>query len=228
MSAALILYGSRARGDARVGSDIDIILAEEGDHVGRPRANSGISIHQYGKTWLVNQARIGNLFAYHVAHEGRPLLDELHFLQEMRTAACLKASYGAERRTAALIMRLLLERDWQSNAEIRRRYFWALRTMLITATADRGEPAFASRDLEVAVRIDGLTQHIDSRNDASFNECALFGCETMRRFGVRETGDLQGEALRDLLIRMGGIAADSVRIFEMKDVEKGSELAIYM
>ncbi|WP_066591807.1 nucleotidyltransferase domain-containing protein [Sphingomonas pruni] len=228
MSAALILYGSRARGDARADSDTDLILAVDGDRVGQPRATSGISVHQYGKAWLLNQAAAGDLFAYHVAYEGSPILDDLHFLAEMKAATRLKVSYETERRTAALVMRMLLERDWQDDAEIRRRYFWALRTIAITITADLGAPVFASRDVEAVVGIEGLSHHIEERNIASFRDCEFFGMATLERTDLNERSDLRGEALKDDLVRLGGIAADSVRLFEMRDVEKGGGLAIYM
>ena len=70
MTATLILYGSRARGDARPNSDVDILLAPDEGQIGKPKKFDGLSLHIYPKNWLFENARSGDLFAYHIASEG--------------------------------------------------------------------------------------------------------------------------------------------------------------
>lgn len=227
MTSSLILYGSRARGDETPTSDIDLLLAEDGDGVAIPKTMLGISLHRYSKRWLIREANLGSLFAYHVGREGVALHDEDGFLDTLLKAFKRKPDYTAERRVASLILRLLIEDDWKTNLEARRRFFWAVRTILISVTADQGEPVFASKLLELRSGMPGLASLVERRDTASFLECSVFGRSLIERFPT--VGEiLAGEPLRTLLTDMGGIARDSVRIIEEDEALELSEFAIYM
>jgi len=226
MSAVLILYGSRARGETRPGSDVDLILAEEGMSLRPSITRHGISVHLYSQDWLEAEALAGSLFCYHVAHEGISLRDEDGFLERLRQQFRKKASYRAEIETAALILRMLLEKDWGDNLAARRRYFWAIRTILISTAADQNSFLFASTALETFAEIRGLAAHIDAREAATFETCAAFGAQVSRI--IEATPDLRGLPLRDHLIALGGIGRDSVRLIEEREAVEASGLAIYL
>jgi Nucleotidyltransferase domain len=226
MGATLILYGSRARGEVHPHSDVDLILAEDGMSLRTPRSQSGISVHLYSKEWLVREAEQGSLFTYHVAHEGVALQDNDGFLLRLRQAFHQKHSYRVEIETAALVIKMLLEQDWRDNLEARRRYFWALRTVIISSAADQDFFIFASTALETYTNIEGLASHIDGREGATFEACKAFGSKALQVAG--EISALSGEPLRDHLIGLGGIARDSVRIVEEREAIETGGLAIYM
>lgn len=215
MSAALILYGSRARGEYRASSDVDLILADDGLSLGKPANVNGVSVHLYSKDWLASEAAAGSLFVYHVAYEGVFLRDDDNFRSRLTGAFCKKKSYRDEVVVAGLVLRFLLERDWQGNYEARRRYFWALRTFIISLAAERDCFIFSSIALEASVKIEGLAAHIDLRDFATFGACDEFGRK------VLELGtplpNWHGAVLREKLLGMGGIALDSVRVLEEQE-----------
>lgn len=226
MGAALILYGSRARDEARPESDIDIILAEDGMSLRPPRTGNGVSIHLYSKGWLEAEAQSGSLFAYHVAHEGIALHDEDGFLNHLQRKFRKKPSYTREIEIAALILKLILENGWNQNDDARRRYFWAIRTIVISNAADHGNFIFGSAALEMFSKILGLAAHIDAREHAAFYECAKFGQQVLSIVGAVQA--LEGAELRNRLTALGGIARDSVRIFEEREAIEAGNLSIYL
>jgi hypothetical protein len=227
VSDSFILYGSRARGDARVGSDVDLISAFDGHGIGSPVELNGVSLHRYSKGWLEQQAGEGSLFAYHVAFEGIGLLDPDSFLCRLKAAYRPKHSYRDDAKIAALVVRYFMQRDWNGNEEAKRRFFWAIRTILICASADAGTPMFSSRALERFAELDGLSSLIDRRSLVSSAEMKAMGARVLSQFQP-ELDDLYDEALVDYLIAIGGIASDSVRILGEREAIEASGLAIYM
>lgn len=226
MASALILYGSRARGEARAGSDLDLILAEDGMSLGHPRAVQGVSVHLYSKDWLEAEARAGSLFTYHVAYEGIALHDDSEFMERLRQAFRKKASYRNEIEIAALVLRILIERDWADSLHTKRRYFWALRTTIISSAADRGKFIFASSALERESGIYGLGTLIDARDHANFEDCVVFGEQVLKTAG--SLPNLNGQELRERLVSLGGIARDSVRIVEEPEAIEDQGLTAYL
>jgi predicted nucleotidyltransferase len=227
MLPTLILYGSKARGDARPDSDVDLIYALEGEDIQAATYASGVSIHRYPKLWLEKQAQRGALFAYHVAFEGVALEDPSGFLDRMRRAYKRKASYEEEIVVGTLVMKLLLAADWEANFEARRRFFWALRTVLIAAAADDGGPIFSPILLEARSRVRGVADLIDQREEADFATCRVIGEEVLARYLRPGLLGLAGEALRRNLMERGGIARDSVRVVEEGEAIAEAGLAIY-
>jgi hypothetical protein len=190
---------------------------------------NGLSLHRYSKGWLEQQAADGSLFAYHVAFEGIGLLDPDDFISQLKASFRPKKSYIEEARIAALVLRYFTQRDWTGNEEAKRRIFWAIRTVLICATADTGKPLFSSRALERYVGLNGLCSLIDRRSSASSTEINTMGRRILDKFQTLH-GDLEleGDALADYLINIGGVARDSIRILGEIEAVENSGLAIYM
>lgn len=227
MQPTLILYGSKARGDARPDSDVDLIYALNGEELQAPTYANGISVHRYPKLWLEKQAKRGALFAYHIAFEGVALEDPEGFLDRLRHTYRPKASYEEEIVVGTLVMKLLLATDWESNFEARRRFFWALRTVLIAETADDGSPIFSPALHEARSCVRGVADLIDHREEADFANCRAIGEGILARYLRPELINLDGEALRRQLMDRGGIARDSVRILEEGEAIAEAGLAIY-
>lgn len=228
MGAVLILYGSRARGEADIESDVDLIFADEGDDIGIPSVTFGVSVHRYSKGWLLKQAREGTLFVYHVAFEGIALCDRDDFLSKLQQDFKKKPSYLEERREALLILRMLLESDWQSNQEIQKRYFWAIRTILISLSADSGDPSFSSACLEKLSEIDGLAAHIRKRTVETYSNCLAMGRRIEKRFGAGIDPSLSGARLHNYLANRGGIAQDTVHLVEHHDLSNAGVSLTYL
>ncbi len=224
----LLLYGSKARGDAHGGSDVDLLLALDGEDLAAPTNTHGVSLHRYPKGWLEQSARSGTLFSYHVAFEGIALEDQGDFLGRLRSLFTTKASYQEELVLGALVMKLLLQKDWGPNFAARQRFFWALRTVLIAASTRAGPPRFAADTLERLVGVPGVAALIDTREVAPFENCQRIGLRVLATFALSALGDLSGQALRDHLMAKGGIARDSVRVLEEDEAIADIGLAIYL
>ena len=191
-----------------------------------PNVVSAVSVHCYEKQWISKQATAGNLFVYHIAYEGVSLLGNDGFLDSLKSIFRLKNTYSEERKIAALVMRLMLENDWDDNYEARRRYFWAARTLLIALSADSNGPVFSSTELEKVGGISGLADHIDRRLEAEFSECVIFGKQLLTRFDP-EAQVLSNADLKEQLRKLGGIAWDSVRIVEEREAISLSGFLMY-
>lgn len=228
MHPALILYGSKARGDARANSDVDLIFASDGEELGAPSQANGVSVHRYPKGWLERGAVAGSLFAYHVAFEGIGLEDPQDFLGQLRGLFQRKASYAEDMGIASLVLKMLIERDWTDNFDARRRFFWALRTVLIGASAEAGTPIFSAEPMERLSSIAGLAALVQERDIAAFDQCRALGTGVLERYPPAGLIDLQGQSLRDYLMEKGGIARDSVRVIEEGEAIADVGLAIYL
>ena len=224
----LILYGSKARGDTRPESDVDLILAMEGEELLPPTHAHGVSVHRYPKGWLEARARAGALFAWHVVAEGIALEDPDGFLPQLRKIFQPKTSYQDELELGALVLKMLLEKDWGANFEARRRFFWALRTVLIAAAANAGTPIFSSVPLEANSEIPGAAALIDRRDDADFAACRTIGLAILEKYLPKDLTGLEGEMLRRVLMGRGGIGRDSVRVLEESEAISDIGLAIYL
>ena len=222
MSAAVILYGSRARGSGNVNSDVDILFSDSNGNIGTPREVNGVSMHQYPQKWLLNEAESGNLFVYHVGFEGVPLFDPDKFIDVLKSAFQFKDSYVDDVHLANGIMDFVLFKPWGSRDCLRRRYFWSIRTIIIASMAEARSPSFSAHELEAFSGVPGLESHIQHRHSATYEDCRRFGSMVADRFGLSgATG--KHELLRAWLLSRGGIGEDTVRLLETHEaIEFGS------
>lgn len=228
MSTSLILYGSRARGEAEPNSDVDLILAGPGPGLRRPHVSHGVSVHWYSQEWLVEGALTGNLFVYHVAFEGVPLLDPESFLVKLRESFVQKGSYRKEANEAAMVLKLTMTQSWIHAGAVRRRFFWALRTLLIAEAADKGRPVFSAASLEGVVGLFGIERLIKSRAEADQNTCSKIGCAVLEACDVQDLSNLSDQQLRSVMLQRGGMAADTVKLIEEGEMIEASVNATYV
>ncbi|UYY60014.1 hypothetical protein [Sphingomonas sp. S2-65] len=187
----------------------------------------GVSLHNYPRAWLLEQAKRGDLFAYHVGHEGIALRDGDGFLLDLRKAFSRRASYTADVRVGLFVARLLAETDWGADASLRRRFFWGVRTCLISWTAEEGSPIFSARMLESSTAIDGLADLIGRRATASFEECRTLSERLERALPDLALPRLTGDALRGFLTKVGGYAAECAYASDKRVWEDQAEVAVY-
>lgn len=223
----LILYGSRARGDAGPDADVDLMLATSAARPQSPVERMGVSLHRYPRGWLLDQAAQGDLFAYHVGHEGVPLQDADAFLLHLREAFQRRDSYAADARNGLLVARLLTETDWGTDAGLRRRFFWGVRTCLIASTAEQGSPVFSAPALETWISIDGLADILRRRERATFGECRRLAQCLEHSLPDLAHLSLTGGELRAYLGSMGGYVAECALASEKHAWEDDAHVAPY-
>lgn len=225
--AVVILYGSRARGDAGPNADVDLMLATGAEAPQAPMERMGVSLHRYPRAWLVERAWEGDLFAYHVGHEGVSLQDDIGFLQILKKAFKRRASYVEDVRNGLLVARLLVEKDWGTDEGLRRRFFWGVRTCLISLSAAAGPPVFSGSLLEASVAIDGLADLLSRRTTASFAECRALTERLESSLAGQASKLLHGEALRAALASVGGYPAECALASERRIWEDEAIVTTY-
>lgn len=223
----LILYGSRARGDARPEADVDLMLATGMARPQTPVERMGVSLHRYPRTWLIEQASTGDLFAYHVGHEGLPLQDGDDFLLDLRAAFRRRASYIADARDGLLVARLLAETDWGMDASLRRRFFWGVRTCVISWIAEQSRPVFAAAELEHLIGFTGLADALGRREVMTFRDCQALSIRLEATVDDLAPASLTGDPLRSFLRDVGGYPAECALAFERREWENRADGAIY-
>lgn len=227
MSAALILYGSRARGEIRELADVDLILADDAGGLRSPCERNGVSVHRYPKPWLMSESNSGSLFVYHVAFEGVALIDEDDFPGSLRLSFKFKSSYETEIQVAGRALSVLTHRDWTFEPLLRRRFFWALRSIIISHAADAHRPVFSANALESYTGVEGLADLLNRRVSCSFEEAVHFGRLILDRFRSSIGPDLPFEKSILYLKSVNEIGRDTVRLVEIQNAKDIGNLAIY-
>jgi hypothetical protein len=140
----LILFGSFARGDETQGSDVDVVqICPER----RPSYTSGrVSVAVYTQSQLTKMARSGDLFAAHIAMEGRLISGEPTLLSALKKAFIKRSSYDGLREELRATLPLLdTPRKQYENRYGRYNSLarFILRTWIYSLLADRGEYVFS-------------------------------------------------------------------------------------
>ncbi len=225
MTPAVILYGSRARGDFHPHSDVDLILAKESGQPEPPLLTDRSSIHIYPQDWLLVEAERGELFVGHLVTESVALYDPDDFLSSLRSRFRLRSSYESEKKIAAAALGLLSSRDWNSDDFLRRRFFWALRTFLISSAASDGILVYSSKDLERMFGIVHLARSIEHRNLASFQDCRALAGVILKKAGD-EYSYSPVEAV-GILMKGGAVARSTLQMFELRKAQEEDEGLLY-
>lgn len=208
MVEAVILYGSKARKDGDTNSDTDLMGICADGKIGKWFDDQGVSFHVYPLPWLLDEAAAGSLFLLHISCEAVAAFDPTGMLQQIKEAFRLKQSYLREidigARVAAAVMNL---RPAEFTSKMRQRYFWGLRTTVMAAAANQGQPLFASRALERFCGVEGFAAHIQSRQNATLFECQEMGRRVISSIEGTPVGILHANSKSDLriLLNLGGV-----------------------
>jgi Nucleotidyltransferase domain len=150
---AVALYGSRARGTARAGSDVDVLQIVQG------RAGSyscgQVNISAYRPQTLIRMARRGSLFVLHLKTDAIVISDPFGVLGEAFRAYRTPSTYEplfVELRAAAMALHSVTDTDrhW---AALRHLGLYLLRTAVYAKTALAGTPEF---DVDTAATMLGF------------------------------------------------------------------------
>lgn len=141
--SAILLFGSRARGDHAQGSDTDLLLVSPAE-VPKRTSIGQVSMFYYPWRQLATNAANGDLFVCHIVREAKPIFDPLDQLPALRGLFRLRASYEHEIAQASDVGWLIdRHADDFDPQVVLRRMVWCVRTILIAKLAERGNPVFA-------------------------------------------------------------------------------------
>jgi len=183
MSIALILYGSRARGDHRMTSDTDMLGITIDGNVKRNPSKRGVSFHEYPYKYMEKMCQKGDLFFLHIVSEGVTLKDSLELLVRLQNSFEYKNSYKTEKAEAAAIIWYCHEyRDGAIDDRFRKRLVWSIRTLIIADAAEQKRAIFSSKDLEAYSDISGLRNLIDGRATTDVDELLTYSKKICRKY----------------------------------------------
>jgi hypothetical protein len=192
---ALLVYGSRARGDATEDSDLDLLIATTGGPSGS-RDDGAVCISWYPLDHLLRRARSGDLFAFHLVSEGKALFEREPVLTKLRRSFAFRADYQREIRMASDVGWCLLHHASRvvDPASFNRRMAWATHTMLVGAAAEQRRPVFSADGLAAFARCPEAGRVIRSKRDRTVKPEALADF----RHVLEHRGHAEPPALPDL------------------------------
>lgn len=156
---ALMIYGSRARGDAIAASDVDL-LGVSAEHRA-PTALAQVNLHVYSWNDLEMMVSAHDLFVLHLKWDGRILFETDRRLSELLGRASARHAYAEERLSATRVLRLLhaADADTLPRRSLDRVALWAIRTFAFSIAVERGITTFA-RDVVLDEFSDGLLEQL--------------------------------------------------------------------
>lgn len=163
--AALLLYGSRARGDHDDDSDVDLLAIGASHHGGRPAG----AIPVYPLDHVLRRARSGDLFALHLVAEGRVVFEREPVFVKLQRAFCFRADYGPVIRQASDVGWFLVHHRDEVADEVRfnQRMAWCAHTMIAARAANERRPLFAARALARYAGSDAVSAVIGAKRDGT-------------------------------------------------------------
>lgn len=196
----MALFGSHARGDAALNSDVDLLLVTDERRV-RHAAMGDVSLFLYPWSRLLRAARGGDLFVRHIVQEARALHDPGRLLENLRAEFRLKRSYSREISNASdlgwFIVRHPLELP---QPLLGKRIAWCVRTILIARSAEQGSPVFSASALAEFSGSPEVTQLISAKTSGSFTRDNVESFRSfLETFGHREA--IPGEGVDQHLAR---------------------------
>lgn len=224
MIAALVLYGSRARGDYRPKSDVDLLAVVEKGPIRNEKLAGGVSLFSYPANVLIRRSVDGDLFALHLMKEGKILHDTFDVFKNAMKQFSYKEDYIDEMTDAYCVCRFLFSRkSLLAKREVRNRLVWAMRTLIIARAAEARQPVFSSADIARFAGIAELKGVIDNRNQKDVRGLDMMARRVAKRWAedrVEISWPADKEAQRQLMRDRGGVAADTLKFVQPKTLIK--------
>ena len=218
MLLSLVLYGSRARGDHRQKSDVDLLGVIEDGPIQKEMSAGGTSLYHYPSKLLMKKAENGDLFVLHLVEEGIVLHDSLDLFKTVKTSFQYKEDYSDEIASGYLVIKFFIERPHLLRGRAaRKRLVWAIRTILIARCAERRQACFSSTALARVSGIPALKGVIDHRNQPNGKELLVVAAKVAERFGGTTRGEKwpsDKKSQRELMIEAGGLVSDTLRFIQ--------------
>ena len=153
----LILFGSHARGDQTIESDIDLLGINESKKF-TVRNIDSVNFSFYSPTKALDMSCNGDLFFLHIIKEGKCLFNEVFFTQ-LKSSFRFKNSYIDEASVAFyLALKIFENKDKIINWPVaNKRISWCVRTILIALSAENKTPYFSKSQLSLALINNGFS-----------------------------------------------------------------------
>jgi len=219
MLLSLVLYGSRARGDHRQSSDVDLLGVTDSGRISKEVAARGASLYNYPFDSLIEKSKNGDLFLLHLCREGKILHDTAGTFERVRESFTFKDSYQSEIREASALIWFLTERPAAlSIRKARKRLIWGIRTLIIANAAQYQEAIFGSKELEAYSGLPGLKEIIDRRFTAPAPKLVELAIEAVNQYGAsrKKLGFKKEKIGPEDLERFGSLAATSPRLTKLR------------
>ena len=191
---ALLIYGSRARGDHRDSSDADLLgVMPDDEEIPTSAGIGGVTLHLHRRSFLRKLCRAGELFGMHLAFEAKGLFDPLGVQPQLRREFAFKESYERDVQNASEVGWLLARNrdEFLDPGFFNRRAAWVARTILIARSAERRAPIFSQAALHRFSQSSDADALISSKN---FPGLAPGSVQMLTKF-LREFGTAQAEKL---------------------------------
>ncbi len=218
----LLLFGSHARGDATISSDIDVLMLV--DEPAKSYRSGTVSVSAYTRSHLLQLARHGSLFVRHIVDEALSVENGDSILEELRRNLRIPASYSTLRNDI-LASTALLDVDAATfnkhRAGLAEAAKYISRTLLYAELADRKlltfnfEAAATLGDAQDLLRVPkdcNVWQHSDLKTIQSWLSARL-GCIAQNTSSTLEALILNAHGRSELTVVLGlrilGAAASS-------------------
>lgn len=168
MAIAMMLFGSAARGDTSSTSDTDLLLVtESGGPTGIKKDGAEIQILSAEK--LFAMAKNGDLFAIHLALEGKIIFDSCNVFSRFKEKLQIKKDYKKERSAASDLGWFLSKYggNFANVALVNKRIAWCVRTILISRNAEIGKFIFSPQGLENEFSEHNVKELLDLRRSTN-------------------------------------------------------------
>lgn len=176
----LMVFGSYARGDFTLESDIDLLGITE-DEFSSKVIKGKVNISLYKKTKMKSMANNGSLFVYHLKTEGKILYDTDNWINDLfENSFSLKKHYWMEKTFSfELIKDILNNYDNINNVTYAHsKITWALRTIFSAIGAENKIPFFAKSVIKREFGSQALNfldiKYLKYRNEKLLNEIVQF------------------------------------------------------
>lgn len=169
---ALLLFGSRARGDHSASSDIDLLAVTENK---KPTVSGSAdaSLFHYSFDWLKHKASSGDPFVWHLVTEAIAIYDPADNLSALRQEFRFKDDYRKQITQASDVGWLIsLLGDEMSAKEANRWLAWAVRTISIAHAATLQKPAFSGSALAEVLGYPDIEVLVRQKDRKTFDDAA--------------------------------------------------------
>lgn len=194
---ALAIFGSTARNDRNIDSDIDLIGIYD-ENIIKAKNCSNTSLFLYPEVLLSEKMLSGDLFALHLVKESVPLYGE-ELLHKVYSNFKYKNSYGEEINTSLKLASEILKQYTQLNeySEANKKIVWCLRTLIISLSAQDRAPVFSKQSISEYIPLSISSKSIlklinlkDTKEQFSENILKKFNClfdELSKKFKCSES-----------------------------------------
>lgn len=150
---ALALFGSTARCEREIDSDIDLLGVYDKDII-HHSSESIVNLYLYPEQILIEKMVSGDLFALHLVKESLPIYGE-EYLKEIYSNFKYKESYSYEINIALFIGNILINNypSITNKLTANKKLAWCLRTIIIAISAQDRNPIFSKKHLSEYIKL---------------------------------------------------------------------------